>query len=176
MVAVMDINERLLRMLMDKNPDLPFALQESYPLKGTYDSATPLGPIMELRTPDPANFTAERAGESVAYWRDVAAQFSASPDDKSGETAVRSYAKLAVGQANLLAERGFTDAAEQTYRISLGMIPSNGEAVVGLAELLNRTGRANDARTLMENYARDYPKDVEALKRFRASGSFSVSQ
>lgn len=174
-IAVMDINERLLRMLMDKNPALPFALQESYPLKGTYENAAPLGPIMELRTPNPATFTAERAGESVAYWRDVAAQFSALPDDKSGETAVRAYAKLAVGQANLLAERGFADAAEQTYRISLGMIPSNGEAVIGLAELLNRTGRANEGRTLMDNYARDYPKDVETLKRFRASGSITVS-
>jgi tetratricopeptide (TPR) repeat protein len=175
MVAVMDINERLLRILMDKNPDLPFALQESYSLKGTYDSAAPLGPIMELRASDPATFTAERAGESVAYWRDVAAQFSASPDDKSAETVVRNYAKLAVGQANLLAERGFTDAAEQTYRIALGMIPSNGEAVIGLADLLNRTGRANEGRTLMDNYARDYPKDVATLKRFRASGSITVS-
>jgi hypothetical protein len=175
-IAVMDINERLLRILMDKNPDLPFALQESYPLKGTYDSALPLGPIMELRTSDPARFTTERAGEAVAYWRDLAAQFSAAPDDTSaGQIAVRSYAKLAVGQANLLAERGFAEAAEQTYRISLGMIPSNGEAVIGLAELLNRTGRANEGRTLMDNYARDYPKDVETLKRFRASGSITVS-
>jgi hypothetical protein len=56
------------------------------------------------------------------------------------------------------------------------MIPGNGEAVMGLAELLNRTGRANEGRTLMDNYARDYPKDVETLRRFRASGSITVSQ
>ena len=34
-VAVMAINERLLEMLMQKNPELSFALQESFPLRGS---------------------------------------------------------------------------------------------------------------------------------------------
>jgi hypothetical protein len=48
-VAVMAINEILLQTLMQKNPDLSFAVQESLPLKGTYADAVPLGPLMELR-------------------------------------------------------------------------------------------------------------------------------
>lgn len=45
-VAVMDINERLLLKLVDKNPELSFGLGESFPLKKTYADAVPLGPIM----------------------------------------------------------------------------------------------------------------------------------
>ena len=42
-VAVMAINENLLRIFMAKNPDLSFALEESFPLKSTYPNAMPLG-------------------------------------------------------------------------------------------------------------------------------------
>jgi hypothetical protein len=176
MVAVMDINERLLRMLMDKNPDLSFALQESFPLKGTYADAAPMGPIMELRAQDQNRFTAERAAESVNYWRNVADQLRASPDDANGETPLKSYSKLATGQANLFAERGFAESAEQTYRIALGIVPSNVDAVTGLAGLLERTGRAQDARTLVEQFARDFPKQAKDVKRFLRSGMFIYSQ
>ena len=176
MVAVMDINERLLRLLMDKNPDLSFALQESFPLKGTYADAAPIGPIMELRAQDQSSFTAERAAESVNYWRNVADQLRASPDDTNGETPLKSYSKLATGQANLFAERGFAESAEQTYHIALGIVPSNVDAVTGLAGLLERTGRAQDARALVDQFARDFPKQVDAVKRFRTSVSFSVTQ
>lgn len=61
-VAVMAINENLLQMLMDQNPNLPFALEESFPFKSTSASAAPLGPIMELRVQDvEQSFTAEAA-------------------------------------------------------------------------------------------------------------------
>src|SRR5204863_9363372 len=67
--AVMAINEKLLQTLMAKNPDLSFALQESFPLKGTYADALPLGPLMELRAQDAKNiFTPERAAQSLDYW------------------------------------------------------------------------------------------------------------
>jgi hypothetical protein len=60
--AVMAINERLLQTLMRKNPDLSFAIQESFPLRDTYADALPLGPLMELNARDDQNtFTPERA-------------------------------------------------------------------------------------------------------------------
>src|SRR5258708_6779600 len=68
-VAVMAINERLLQAIMDKNPAMSFALEESFPLQSTYSTAVPVGPIMELRVQDAQNaFTPERAAESVDYW------------------------------------------------------------------------------------------------------------
>src|SRR6266576_6733538 len=68
--AVMAVNERLLAALMNKNPDLSFAVQESYPLQGTYADALPLGPLMELNARNEQNtFTPERATQALEYWR-----------------------------------------------------------------------------------------------------------
>ena len=167
-VAVMDINERILRLLMEKNPELSFALQESFPLKGTYANAAPLGPIMELRAQDQAAFTPERAAQSVDYWRGVAEQFRAQPDDSSELTALKSFSKLAVGQANLFAAHGLSETAEQTYRIAREMLPNNTDAATGLAELLARLGRPDEGRVLLEKFARDYPKQSGAVKNSRA--------
>ena len=44
-VAVMAINEQLLQTLLQKNPNATFALEETFPLKSLYASATNLGPI-----------------------------------------------------------------------------------------------------------------------------------
>src|SRR5439155_17563091 len=74
-LAVMAINERLLQAMMDKNPNAAFALEESFALQSTYATATPLGPIMELRAGDgPSTFTAETASQSVDYWRSTTQQ------------------------------------------------------------------------------------------------------
>ena len=60
---------------MAKNPDLSFALEESFPLKSTYPNAMPLGPLMQLGVPDVQNsFTRETAAQAVNYWRDTAQQ------------------------------------------------------------------------------------------------------
>ncbi len=48
-VAVMAINERLFQTLMDKNPGVSFAMEQSFPFESMYAGAVPLGPIMELR-------------------------------------------------------------------------------------------------------------------------------
>ena len=167
-VAVMDINERILRAMMEKNPDLSFALQESFPLKGTYADAAPLGPITELRAPDPAAFTPERAAQSVEYWRGVAEQLRTQPDESAELTALKSFSKLAVGQANLFAEHGLVESAEQTYRIAREMLANNTEATTGLAELLVRSGRSDEARALLEQFAREFPKQSGDLKNTAA--------
>ena len=46
-VAVMTINEMLMRAMMEKNPDLSFAMQESSPMTGLYADATRNGPLLE---------------------------------------------------------------------------------------------------------------------------------
>ena len=118
--------------------------------------------------------TPERAAQSVNYWRGVAEQLRASPDESSELTALKSFSKLAVGQASLFAERGLSESAEQTYRIALGMLANNTDAAVGLADLLDRTGRADEGRALLEKFTRDYPKQVGAMKDARMRGSIRV--
>ena len=168
-VAVMAINEKLLQSLMEKNPGTSFAIQESFPLKGTYADALPLGPLMELRAQDGQNtFNAERAAQSLDYWRDTAQQVLADPEAAGSPAALESYSHDATAAANLLAAHNFPTEAEQAYRLSNQLWPGNPESVGGLADVLARSGRGDEARQIVGDFARKYPDQREALERVSA--------
>ncbi len=175
-VAVMAINERLLQNLMQNNPEMSFALQESFPLRSTYGGAAPLGPIMELGAQDsPSAFTAERAAQSVDYWRAAARQLVADPEASASPETLKSYSKLATGQANLFGDRNYSAEAEQTYRLATVIWPGNVEAVSGLTALLDHSGRSDEARKLAEDFERRYPEMRSDLERGRAMCNFTVT-
>ena len=169
-VAVMSINELLLQTLMQKNPSLSFAIQESFPLNGTYADALPLGPLMELHAATQDNtFSAERAAQSLDYWRDSAQQVLSDPEASTSETALRSYSHDAVAAANLLAAHNYSSDAEEAYRLATQLWPGNPESAGSLANLLATTGRAAEAQQLLDNFAREYPDQLQALERVRAA-------
>ena len=175
-VAVMMINERLLGMLMDKNPDRSFAIQESYPLTGTYPGALPLGPLMELRAADgPDSFTAERAAQSLDYWRNRAEQILADPEAAGSDAALKSYSHDTVTAANLLAAHDFNAEAEQAYRLATQLWPASPEAVGDLAALLNHTGRENEAQQLLDDFNRQHPDERKNLEKTSAAWGAIIS-
>lgn len=158
-VSVMDINERLLHILMEKNPDLTFAIEQSFPFKSTYDAATPLGPIMELGLRDEQSaLTAERAGQTVDYWRAATEQLLS---DASGpvldENLRKAHSKLASNHADLLLNRGYAAEAEQLLRLAAQIAPSSPEAVFMYANLLVGQNRAADAIPIAESALRVDP-------------------
>ncbi len=164
-VAVMAINEKLLQALMAKNPDASFALEESSPLKSTYANAAPLGPIMELRTPDPQNaFNADRATQSVDYWRATAQQLLADPEATGSPDALKAYSKMATGQAALLADHNYPAEAEQAYRFATEICPYNSEAVFRYVNLLAGQNRIADAMPVVETATKADPEN----QQFRA--------
>jgi hypothetical protein len=176
-IAVMAINERLLQILMAKNPDATFGLQESFPFKSTYADAMPLGPIMELRAQDGQNaFTPERAAQSLDYWRAATQQLLSDPTAASSQETLLTHSHDAVAAANLLAAHNYSADAEQAYRLSSQLWPGNPEPIGGLAELLVRTGRAGEASQLLEDFARKNPGERDAMERIRASWSIVTSQ
>jgi hypothetical protein len=172
-VAVMSINEKLLQALMAKNPDAQFALQESFPLKGTYGDALPLGPLMELQAKDGKDaFTPERATQWLDYWRNTAQQVLADPEAGSAPSALKSYSHDTVSAANLLADHKFSAEAEQAYRLATQLWPENPESVNGLAGLLLSTGREKEARQLFDDFTRQYPGQLKELERSSAAFRF----
>ena len=169
-VAVMSINEKLLQALMAKNPDAAFGLQESFPLKSTYGEAVPLGPIMELRAPDAQSvFTAERAAQSLDYWRTTAQQLLSDPEAAGSPNTLMTYSHEAVAQANLLASHSYTAEAEQAYRLASQLWPGNPESTASLAAMLAQAGRADEARHLLDDFGKKYPDQLPDLERVRAS-------
>ena len=164
-VAVMAINERLLVALMEKNPDLSFGLQESFPLNGAYADALPLGALMELSARDDQNtFTSERAAQYLAQWQTTAEQALDSPEETRTPAVMKSWSHDANSAGNLLAAHNFTAEAEQAYGLSRQLWPGNPEPTAALADVMERSGRADEARKLLLEFERQYPDQSAHLK------------
>jgi tetratricopeptide (TPR) repeat protein len=166
-VAVMAINEQLLKTLLQKNPDLAFALEESFAFKSLYAGATTLGPITELRLTDPASaLTAERAAQSLDYWRSTTQALLAEPDLA---TAPRdAYASLILGQANLFLDRNYPGEAEQAFQLANQLNPANPAGVFGYVGLLTQQQRYDEARRVVQtavNLTPDYSQFNDLLNR-----------
>ncbi len=161
-VAVMAINEKLFQMLMTKNPDASFALEESFPFTSMFGSASPLGSVMELGVRDQqAALTSERAAQSVDYWQSAADRLLADPDTPAGSDARKAYSKLVSAQAGLLADRKFTAEAEQEFRIAAQICPESPEVVFRYTSLLMGQNRAAEALPIVENALRADPNNQQ---------------
>ena len=155
-IAVMDINERLLQTLLQKNPDLTFALQESFPFPSLYAGATTLGPVTELRATDTADaLTPERAAQSLDYWRRTTQTLLADADPASA--ARDAYAKLILGQAGLFLDRNLSGEAEQAYQLATSLNPAYPEGVFKYVKLLTEQKRFDEARQVVQTAATAAP-------------------
>ncbi len=154
-IAVMGINEKLFQMLMAKNPDLSFAMEQSFPLTSTYGQAAPLGPIMELRVRDEQNvLTQERASQAVDYWRTIAEQLLADPAATDSQPVRLTWSKMASEQAALFLDRNYISEAEQGFQLATQLCPSSSEAVFRYVNLLLAQNRVEDALLVAENGAK----------------------
>jgi hypothetical protein len=165
-VAVMAINERLFQQIMDKNPSLSFAMEESFPFKSTYANAAPLGPVMELNVPAEHPFSAQAADQSIDYWNGAVQDLLADPDAPAGSEPRKSWSKMIVSQAHLLADRDFGGQAEQAYKLAVKVAPESPEAVFGYVSLLLEKDRPADAAAVIANALNAAP-DNENFRQLR---------
>jgi hypothetical protein len=157
------------RLLLQKNPDVSFAMEESYPLPSTYVNAAPLGPILEIRASDPQMLlTPERVAQALDYWRSRAEQLSADPELSENSEARVAWAKMATAQANLFANRNLEAEAEQAYRLAAGVSPALLDPVSPLAELLVPAGRSTEASALLDSFAARNPSQKSRVDEERA--------
>ena len=88
---------------------------------------------------------------------------------------MRSYSHDVDSTANLLAAHDFTAQAEQAYRLASQLWPGNPEPINGLAELLNRNGRGDEAAQLLNDFIAKYP-DQRSTFQSRWSATISSKQ
>jgi tetratricopeptide (TPR) repeat protein len=167
-ISVMAINEKLFQMLMDKNPNASFAMEESFPFKSMYGTASPLGPIIEMGPPQQqiGLINDTQADQSVDYWQTAAQQLLSDPDTPQGSDARKAYSKLITSQAGLLVDHGRTAEAEQEFRVALQLTPESPEAVFRYVNLLMSQNRVADALPVVENAIKAAP-DNDQLKGLR---------
>jgi tetratricopeptide (TPR) repeat protein len=162
-VAVMAINNLLMQTLLQKNPDLTFAMEESFPLQSSYADAAPLGPIFELRTGDA--MTADEAAQSVNYWQNQAQNLQAAGE--SSTTVLLSYAHDADSQGNLLANNNFPAQAAQAYQTALNICPGEQEAIAGLTRVLAQQAQFEQAGQALDAFLQNNPQASQIVNNLR---------
>ena len=167
MTSVMAVNELLLNKLLEKNPNLSFALEESFPMASINKNATPLGPIMQLRSDEQNALTKERAAQTVEYWREQTQRLMADPEFLDSEYAKKSYSKLVSSQGGLLQQRKYLAEAEEAYRFANELCPYSPEAVFRYINLLVEQQRFGDALRVTDNALKADPNNA-TLRAARA--------
>jgi hypothetical protein len=171
-VAVMLINEKLFQLLMARNPDQSFAIEESFPFSSLYTNATTLGPVMELGVQDPQRgLNSDRAAQTLDYWRGAADQLLSNPETPADSDARKAYAKLISSQAGLLVDHQLPDQAEQQFQLAQQLWPSSPEIIFRYTNLLLNQNRVSDALAVAQNALAAAPNEkqfqglVEALRK-----------
>jgi hypothetical protein len=164
-VAVMGINNILTQILLQKNPDLSFAMEESFPLPSSYAGAAPLGPIFELRTGEAV--TADEAAQSVNYWQNEAQNLQSGGE--TSEPVLRSYSHDADSQGNLLANNNYPAEAGQAYQTALNIWPGSVEAITGLTRVLAQQGQFDQAGQALDAFVQNNPNQSQMASDLRQS-------
>jgi tetratricopeptide (TPR) repeat protein len=162
-VAVMAIANLLTQTLLQKNPDLSFAMEESFPLSSTYAGSAPLGPIFELRTGD--TMTADQASQSVNYWQNEAQNLQ--NGGESSDAVLRSFSHDANAQGNLLANNNYPAEAGQAYQTALDIWPASVEAVTGLVKVLAQQGQFDQAGQVLDTFLQNNPQESQTVSNLR---------
>src|SRR5665213_1510954 len=162
-VAVMSINNILTQTLLQKNPDLSFAMEESFPMASTYAGSTPLGPIVQLRAGD--SITADAASQVVNYWQNEAQNLQAGGETST--TVLSSYAHDATAQGDLLAKNNYPAQAEQAYQTALDISPASVEALSGLTRALTQQGQVDQAAQILDTFLQNNPAQSQAVSNLR---------
>jgi tetratricopeptide (TPR) repeat protein len=166
--AVMAINGILLQDLVQQNPDLSFAMEESFPIPSTYTGAAPLGPIIELGADNGGSaITSDVAQQSVDYWEAAAQNLTASSDSPPSDAELKTYAHDAAAAANLLANNNYPAAAEQNYETALTLWPDDLGTVASYAGFLYSQGRPDEATDLLNVFAQNNPGQAAAVNALR---------
>jgi tetratricopeptide (TPR) repeat protein len=162
-VAVMEINNLLTQTLLQKNPDLSFAMEESYPMSTTYAGSEPLGPIFELRSGN--TITTDQASQAVNYWQNEAQNLQSGGEASS--TVLQSFSHDANAQGNLLANNNFPAEAGQAYQTALEIWPGSVEAITGLTRVLAQQGQFDQAGQALDNFLQNNPQASQTVSNLR---------
>ena len=162
-VAVMEINNLLTQILLQKNPDLSFAMEESFPMSSTYAESEPLGPIFELRAGDSMN--SDAADQAVNYWQSEAQNLQ--DEGEASSSALKSYSHDANSDGNLLANNNFLGEAGQAYQTALEIWPGSVEAITGLTRVLAQQGQFDQAGAALDNFLQQNPQESQTVNNLR---------
>lgn len=133
------------RWVFEQNKaDRPFFVEESFPMKWSYDYAVPDGLLMRLHPEPLEEIPPEVVEADFAFWTDYITELTENPEFGKDFDAQRSFSQLRVAQGNLYRHRGMMQEAERAYRQALELWPANPKAAGFLIHVLWDRGEVQE--------------------------------
>ena len=121
------------RLICEKNRDKhDFFVEESFPLKWSYDHAIPRGLIYQIAKEPLKELPPDVVKRDMEFWRDYTARLLANPDYSKDYDAQRSFSKLRSTTGDLYKHRKMETEAVIAYRQALLLWPCNPDAINAL--------------------------------------------
>lgn len=150
-IAVMGINENMIKLLLLQNPKAVFALEESFSFTSFHSNAIPVGALIRLAPPlSPSHCTPEQATATVQYWKGIHHQLLSDASTSTASGILGTYARLASTQASVLQQQNFADAARRVYQLASELAPANVEITSNYSQLLVQLGQKAEAMAVAQ--------------------------
>ena len=152
----------ILQWVWEKNRDQhEFFIEESFPIRWTYDYAVPHGLLYKLNRTKLEALPKDIVDRDFAFWKEYSDRLLSDPNFKSDFDARRSFSKLRQTTANIYRHRGMSAEAERAYREALALWSGNAEALVALTSYLWDRGDFEEAIDLYNQALTDDPNSID---------------
>lgn len=141
----------VLKWIWEKNRDQhEFFIEESFPIKWTYDYAVPHGLVYRLNKTKLDSLSPEVVASDFAFWEAYKQKLLSNPAYKNDFDAQRSFSKLRQSIANIYRHRKMEAEAERAYREAIELWPGNGEAIASIIKAAWDRGDFNEVIDLFD--------------------------
>ena len=158
----------VLKWLWERNRDKhEFFIEESFPIKWTYDYAIPHGLIYKLNKTKLDKIPDQAVKDDFAYWDKYKRKLLDDPAYMKDYDAQRSFSKLRQTMGNIYRYRKMDAEAEKAYREALELWPGNGEVIMNIASYQAKRNEYDETIKILERAMEDDPNNL-GLLRMRA--------
>lgn len=164
------IHSTILKMIWERNKEThDFYVEESDPMKWTYDYATPHGLIYRLNNNKLDTIPADVVARDFAFWNDYKTRLLTHPSYLKDLDAMRSFSKLRSTTANIYRHRGMKAEAERASLEAIELWPGNIGEIAVLSQSLWERGDFDAIIRYLDRALEQDPNNLEGWKmRFTA--------
>ena len=161
--GVMTINGILAELIFKENKAKhDFYVEESYVIQWMYPYLTPHGLIMKLNDEPVASLDPQLVANDHAFWGWYTKWLLDQPAFCRDICARKSFSKLRSALAGIYDYRHMYEEAEYAFKQSIDLYPLSPEATFRLAQMYMNMQRFDDARKLIDDFAKEDPLNDSA--------------
>ncbi len=141
----------MLKWIWENNKDEhAMFVEESFPLRWTYDYALPHGLVYQLAKEKVEEIPKDVVERDFKFWADYKARLLGDPNYGKDLDAQRSFSKLRHSIANIYKHRKMEAEAERAYLEALELWPANPEVLFALSQIYWERGNFDAPLKLLE--------------------------